>query len=35
MLAPIMIVILAFIFAGMFKYLENQLKKNSSNENSL
>lgn len=26
MLAPIMIIILAFAFAGIFKYLENQLK---------
>ena len=33
MLATIMIIILAF--AGIFKYLENQLKKHSSNENSL
>jgi hypothetical protein len=29
MLAPIMIIILALVFAGIFKYLENQLKKNS------
>jgi hypothetical protein len=26
MLAPIMIIVLAFTFAGIFKYLENQLK---------
>lgn len=26
MLVPIMIIILVFVFAGIFKYLENQLK---------
>lgn len=26
MLAPIMIIILVFVFARIFKYLENQLK---------
>ena len=26
MLAPIMIIILVFVFTGIFKYLENQLK---------
>lgn len=26
MLAPIMIIILVFVFVGIFKYLENQLK---------
>lgn len=28
MLAAIMIIILVFVFAGIFKYLENQLKNN-------
>ena len=27
MLDAIMVIILVFVFAGMFKYLENQLKK--------
>ena len=35
MLEAIMVIILVFVFAGIFKCLENQLKKNSSNENSL
>lgn len=35
MLDAIMVIILVFVFAGIFKYLENQLKKHSSNENNL